>query len=606
MVIARSGSGITCEVVMELRDVDQFVREGKFAQALEAIDRVRDCDPDNPYTAAYEVRVRALLEDASANTGGETILGAVLPALPSVESQLSAIASPIPAGSQNEAGLTNAAGEMERVAVLSRIADLLGSATGFLSKGEYDSALEALDQAQTLDPQNKEIAVFEDRVRAARRDALALHLEPGTDTVSGGGAPVSEIPAMLAAAREAAAHGDFSEALRAVTTAGILEPGDPEVERCEAEIRTMQEALRQREQRRDTAEQDTRRDQGVQAASVRRSDADQERRHTEAVIARHIEQAQNLFNAGEYGHALVEIDHAFLLNPLDQRVRNLQKEISGAQSREARTPRDPGRVHAAMIAGYFAEAHRLRARGKPEEALQAIGKVLLLDPGNSDALARERILQMEIAVAAPLREAPVLPVTKVRETALTRPTENPGKGQPRKMRRKAYLVAGSILAATVVSLMALIQVLSWADGHSVRPEPPLPMVSVDSLTNGDRAQTDPARTVPPSADRGQQTVTPAAESRPDTVSSAQMVPGVLRLERPVLPESSLGADASTERVTVRVLVDSTGRPMLAAVVASTNPAFNQPVINAAMHSAYVPWSGGQVSRWITIPLTFTN
>ena len=68
MPIAPPWAGIAREVAMELRDVDQFVREGKYDQALRAIDAVRSLDPHNPYTAAYEVRVRALLEEAARNS----------------------------------------------------------------------------------------------------------------------------------------------------------------------------------------------------------------------------------------------------------------------------------------------------------------------------------------------------------------------------------------------------------------------------------------------------------------------------------------------------------------------------------------------------------
>ncbi len=168
---------------MELRDVDQFVREGKYDQALRAIDAVRSLDPHNPYTAAYEVRVRALLEEAARNTPEPTeAIPASAPGIqhefPSVESQMRSIATAIPADRPRGTVSTDAAGEMERIAVLSRIADLLGSATGSLSRGEYDRALVALEQARVLDPGNTEIAVFEDRVRAAHHEAQAMHLVP--------------------------------------------------------------------------------------------------------------------------------------------------------------------------------------------------------------------------------------------------------------------------------------------------------------------------------------------------------------------------------------------------------------------------------------------
>jgi tetratricopeptide (TPR) repeat protein len=613
MPIAPQWAGIAREEVMELRDVDQFVREGKYDQALRAIDTVRSLDPHNPYTAAYEVRVRALLEEAARNPPEPTkTIPASAPRIqhefPSVESQMRSIATAIPADRPRGTVSTNTAGDMERIAVLSRIADLLGSATGSLSRGEYDRALMALEQARVLDPGNTEIAVFEDRVRAAHHEAKVMHLVP--EGAAGGSVDsvLSEIPAMLAAAREAATRGDFSEALRSVTTAGILEPANEEVARCEAEIRAVQEERRREEERRSTGTR-AKREQADRAAREEIADADQERRHTSAIIARHVAAAQTLMNAGEYGHALVEIDHAFLLNPLDADVRRLQQEIGSAQERAARETDDASRTRAVLIASYLADAHRSRMRGKPGEALQAIGRILFLEPAHEEALGFERQLQAEIAAAAPLRKAPasleVLGAGRL-------PDAQPGRDNgSRRYRTKTYLLAASLLATAVVVLLSLTQVLSHADGRNFIPEPsPVGtpadpgLIATESPSPADTAKND-AASAQGSNDRVATGSGRTAETVRGGAPQAGVIPGVLRLEQPDLPEVALGSNA-TELVTVKVLVDSTGRAMLAAIVVSTNTSFDQPVINAAMRSTYAPWQGGVVSKWITIPFTFTN
>lgn len=597
---------------MELRDVDQFVREGKYDQALSAIDAVRSLDPHNPYTAAYEVRVRALLEEAARNPPVRTTIPdseeRTHSELPTVESQMRSIATTIPAAHPQGTVSTDAAGEMERIAVLSRIADLLGNATGSLSRGEYDRALAALEQARILDPGNTEIAVFEERVRSAHQEARAMHLIPADAVVSRTESTVSEIPAMLAAARQAAAHGDFSEALRSVTTAGILEPANEEVTRCEAEIREIQEQRRRKEDRQTTV--DTKdREQADRAAREEIADADQERRLTSALIARHVAAARTLMEAGEYGHALVEIDHAFLVNPLDADVRRLQQEIGRAQERAARETGDVSRSRAVLIASYLADAHRFRLRGKPADALQAIGRILFLEPAHEEALGFERQLQAEIAAAAPLRKAP----TSMAASGERRlPDALPGRDDgSRRYRTKAYLLAASLLATAVVVLLSLTQVLSHADGRNFIPEPSPAGAPVDPglLASASSSPAETQKTHAASAqgsdDRESAGSDRSAETDRSGAPHAGVVPGVLRLEQPDLRAVALGSNAK-ELVTVKVLVDSTGRAVLAAIVVSTNTAFDQPVINAAMRSTYAPWQGGVVSKWITIPFTFTN
>jgi TonB family protein len=490
---------------------------------------------------------------------------------------------------------------MERIVVLSRIADLLGSATGALSRGEYGVALDALEQARVLDPENGEIVVFEERLRSAHRDMIAAHLPVD----SGAAAPAhsSEVAGMLESAREAAARGDFREALRSVTTAAILEPGSPEVTRCEQEIRSIQESFRREDDNRKAEALRLREEAGRDREEI--ADAEQERRHTAAQIARHVAAARDLLEAGEFGHALVEIDHAFLLNPLDVEVRTLQREIVDAQDRAAGAPDGEGRSQAALIAGHLADAVRLRARGKPDEALQAIGRVLLLEPSSESALSFERQLQAEIAATAPLKSPPV-PAAHTADPR-SASVRTPAADRPRRNRRATYLLAASFLATAVLVLVSLTQMLSRADNQNFIPEPsPAAGTPGGASSPEDTGATDSTSQVrEPLATEAEASRTSGAAARADGQIPQEVLPGVLHLEQPDLPEQAAGAEA-TERVTVRVLVDSTGRALLSAVVKSTNPALDQPVINAVMRSSYTPWSGQPVSRWITIPLTFTR
>jgi len=73
----------------------------------------------------------------------------------------------------------------------------------------------------------------------------------------------------------------------------------------------------------------------------------------------------------------------------------------------------------------------------------------------------------------------------------------------------------------------------------------------------------------------------------------------------VYPEAALQDDISG-RVTVRVLVDTRGRPREARVERSSDAIFNESAVAAIMKSRFVPAArgSGPVNCWISIPLTF--
>ena len=613
---------------MPLNEIDRYVKEGRYAAALEAIDRVRQNEPNNPYTTAYEVRVRSLLEEAARNKEAQQPQAGLVigrrynPSariLPSVEQQIHSIASRHRGANEAEEqkGLS---AEMQRLAVLSKIADLLSNATACLSRGEYEPALEALERASLLDQSNSDIPALEERVRAAQRETMAL--------ASKASARAASLEEILEEARTAAGKGDFSEALRSVTTASILDPDNPDVARCEDEIRRLQaeRSHAEEEQKKEEQERQTREAAKQRSLEAEINSAEQERRHARALVAKHVARARALHVAGECAHALVEIDHAFLINPLDEEVRGLQLEISAARSADVQPVVNADHAKSSMIATYLADTQRLKAQGKSAEALSAISRVLILDPMNDEACAIERRIQADIARSTPFRATTTVhphaggdtPAAASEAIDSASPETAPEANRPRK-RHKTYLMAASLLATAVVALLMLTQVLSHADPSPVQPDPVFP-ISDDtgeepSLTAGS-AQTNTQATLLPQAPRSgkvfkkiaaKDTGTAAAQAPAAADSIMEVLPGVRRLAQPDFPEEALGSDAE-ERVTVKVRVDSTGRALQAVVLMSTNEKFDKPVIDAVMHSSYTPWSvaGGKATRWLTIPLTFTR
>jgi len=82
-------------------------------------------------------------------------------------------------------------------------------------------------------------------------------------------------------------------------------------------------------------------------------------------------------------------------------------------------------------------------------------------------------------------------------------------------------------------------------------------------------------------------------------------PQIVKLEKPEFPSFvwKMGIEG---QVVVRVLIDINGRPLDSQILKSTNPIFEQPVIDAVMKSQFAPARMGQgpVAAWLTIPFKF--
>ncbi len=82
-------------------------------------------------------------------------------------------------------------------------------------------------------------------------------------------------------------------------------------------------------------------------------------------------------------------------------------------------------------------------------------------------------------------------------------------------------------------------------------------------------------------------------------------PQIVKLEKPEFPSFvwKMGIEG---QVVVRVLIDINGKPLDSQILKSTNPIFEQPVIDAVMKSQFAPARMGQgpVAAWLTIPFKF--
>jgi hypothetical protein len=505
---------------MYLRLVDKLIKQGDYVAALDAVTKARQHDPQNRYAIAIEARVRTLIDQSeqAKRLGKPFAPPETAPrklrspstspeGMPSVEGQINAIATslPPPPAPVRKDDRT----ESKNLAILSKIASLLGTANECLGNHEYDRALEVVSRAALLDPANADIRAIEDRIRSAQEQtrkreledlqtrvaAQRLHrehllrdeldrlqrdqedrrrteeaerqkaqkqkalqvIQRAREFLTGGQVQEAQCelaylsvlepdsPEVIALEREIAqrreeqhraelekyrlqleeqrqreqavrneigrsiheadalaAQGKFSEALRSVTRAYILDPTNNDLQACETRISSAQnawsekvererqeqeEALRRKLEEEERKRKDDEREKARHAEQERQEERKQEKAQQ---VLRHLRKAHECLAANQFKEAHEETAAAFLIDPFSEDVALLEKRIAEEQARASQQRTEPppekpseadGAIEA-VIAKTLAEAKRLAVAQKFELALQEIALAVALDPDN--------------------------------------------------------------------------------------------------------------------------------------------------------------------------------------------------------------------------------
>ena len=123
------------------------------------------------------------------------------------------------------------------------------------------------------------------------------------------------------------------------------------------------------------------------------------------------------------------------------------------------------------------------------------------------------------------------------------------------------------------------------------------------------ATSDPVKVSTPATEIIPPKPDPPAVEPPPTSSPAfipvERDPQIVKLEKPEFPSFvwKMGIEG---QVVLRVLIDPNGKPLDSQILKSTNPVFEQPVVDAVMRSQFSPAQMGQgpVAAWLTIPFKF--
>jgi tetratricopeptide (TPR) repeat protein len=346
------------EVAIFLKQADKLVKEGNYAAALDEIAKARSRDPRNLYALAYEERVRSLV---TAQKDKKPEITGIAPA------------QPIPAALEHISNL--AIVEAQRSAAVA-------------AKQEQEAELRRKEEDERR--KNEEL----------RRQAIE-----------------TKIVTFLNRSKDYLDKGDFNRALDEVARAYLLDPANEKIHESENLIRRTQEEARLRDEqdRIKKQQEDEKKRQELLKAQVARlqQEKEEKRRKEEEArkqaqqqkISQYLTRAQEFLNDGRLDEALSELAFVVVIDPLNEEVLSLERQIRDAQEREQaeqleqlRKREDEQRKKReaifTAIQKHIENAERLASQQKWSEALRVITRAYVLDPVNEALQACERRIQL--------------------------------------------------------------------------------------------------------------------------------------------------------------------------------------------------------------------
>ncbi len=395
---------IEAKIAAFLQRATEYEEKGEFNRALDEITRAYLLEPANEKIQELEKRILRKQEEARAREEAERLRRQQ----EEERKRQEAIKAQLARLQQEKEEKRRKEEEARKAAQQQKIRQYLQHAQELYSKGYYDEALSELAFVVVVDPLNEEVLTLERKIREAQeaeqQRQLELYRKREEEQRKKREAILAAIQKHIENAEKLAAQGKYSDALRVITRAYVLDPINEALQNCEKQILAAQEeAARKAEEQRRLEEEAIRRQQeeelrrleqlererallGESAESEAKRRADKER------IFQYLTKARRYLNEGRFEDALGEVALAFIINPFDEDVKHMEQDILAAQERkkaeEAELQKTVEEVVAPVddtaekIAAYLEEASRLASEREYSKALDEIAKAFLLDPLN--------------------------------------------------------------------------------------------------------------------------------------------------------------------------------------------------------------------------------
>jgi Tfp pilus assembly protein PilF len=218
----------------------------------------------------------------------------------------------------------------------------LKRARKFCDEGQLDDALGELAFVVVIDPLNEEVIELEQRIRELEEEQQAAEIErlerEKLAQTKAREENQKKIQKHIDNAHMYLRQNKFTEAIRVISAAYVVDPLNPLLQKCEAEIfQAREEYLRNEEEERRRQEEEQRQKQEEEMRQLiksaqKRAQADTQSEQKKEKINEYLEKARKYLENEQFESALGEIALAFVVDPFDKDVQKLEEEIIGVQN----------------------------------------------------------------------------------------------------------------------------------------------------------------------------------------------------------------------------------------------------------------------------------
>lgn len=287
---------------------------------------------------------------------------------------------------------------------------------------KLDEALSELAFVVVIDPLNEEVLRLEQRIIEQQEIQQQKQIEQYQKQIEERQKKretiFSTIKKHIANAETLAKQQKFTEALRTITRATVLDPLNEDLQECERRILTMQEEFfRAEEESKRELQEQIRRQQEEELSRLERKDRERvlsgeteevqsREREDKEKIQHYLNRAKQFLSGQQFEVALGEVALAFIIDPFDENVKQIEQQIlsereayisSRRNSEKAVQEKEESTKNNALakIQMHLLEAERLRSMKLFSKAFNEVAKAFIMDPLNLEVQHYEQKLQAE-------------------------------------------------------------------------------------------------------------------------------------------------------------------------------------------------------------------
>lgn len=393
----------------------EYVAKEDFNRALDEVARAYLLDPANEHIHELEDHIRKAQEEARLREEQERLRRHE----EEEQKRQEMLKAQITKLQQEKEEKRRKEEEARKHAQQQKITQYLDRAREFFNNGHLDEALSELAFVVVVDPLNEDVLNLEHQIREAQdreqQEQLEILRRRDDEQRKKREAIVTAIQKHIENAEKLTEQQRFSEALRVITRAYVLDPVNDALQACEKRIAAAQEeALARAQAKRHIEEEAVRRRQEEElrlleqternrATQGENAESDAKRRTDKEKIIAYITKARTYLSQERFEDALGEIALAFIINPFDEDIKHTEQEILAAQEEKKKAeaqsiPSEQESVPddtAERIAACLATAEKFAENHEYSQALDELAKAFILDPLNTSIQEYENQLQRE-------------------------------------------------------------------------------------------------------------------------------------------------------------------------------------------------------------------